>query len=192
VAARLGRSGPGLDADLVKLRVVAVALAAALLAGCSGSSPSPRPSDEQSQAADVAWNPCDGLSAATVGRVAGARVTMQTGTTDQPRCTFVPQARRGPAYDVSYLWFDGGLDEALDSMGAISSQLRSVSVPGASAARLAVRERGSGILVTGFVQTKGLVQSVNAVHLAPYDKDDFVTTVTGLMAVLAATAPQEQ
>lgn len=71
---------------------------------------------------------------------------------------------------VSYLWFDGGLD----------------------AARIAVRERRSGVLVTGFVQTEGLVQNVNAVHLEPYDRRALVTLVTSttaLLAALARTAP---
>ncbi len=173
------------------IRAAAVAVAAAaVLAGCSSSSSAPRPSATESQAAAVAWSPCDGLTAASVGRIAGARLAMHTGTVDQPRCTFVPRTRGGPAYDVSYLWFDGGLDEALDSMGAISSQLRSVPVPGADAARLAVREKKSGVLVTGFVQTKGLVQSVNAVDLTPYDRRAFVTSVTDLLAQLARTAPR--
>jgi hypothetical protein len=118
-------------------------------------------------------------------------MTMQTGTTDQPRCTFVPQRTGGPAYDVSYLFFDGGLDAALDSMGAIAGQRRPVDVPGADAARLAVRERRSGILVTGFVQTRGLVQSLNAVDLVPYDRTGIVTSATDLLAVLARKAPQE-
>ncbi|MGY2701020.1 hypothetical protein [Nocardioides sp. HB32] len=175
-------------------RAVPVALAAAaLLAGCSSSDPSgsPAPSAQETLAAHVAWSPCDGLTAAAVSRIAGEQVTEQTGTTDQPRCTFVPKEKGGPAYDVSYLYFDGGLDAALDSMGAIATQLHPVTVPGADAARIAVRERRSGILVTGFVQTKGLVQSVNAVHLRPYDEDEFVTSATDLLAVLARKAPRE-
>jgi hypothetical protein len=90
---------------------------------------------------------------------------------------------------VSYLYFDGGLDAALGSMGAVARQLRPVSVPGADAARVAVRERRSGVLVTGFVQTQGLVQSVNAVDLAPYDRDRAVASTTRLLAVLARHAP---
>ncbi|GAA1159069.1 DUF3558 family protein [Nocardioides aquiterrae] len=168
----------------------AAVAAAVLLAGCSSSSDGP-PSAAESKAPDVAWNPCDGLTAAGVSRIAGEPVTMQTGTVDQPRCTFVPKRTGGPAYDVSYLFFDGGLDTALDSMGAAGSQLRPVTVPGADAARIAVRERRTGILVTGFVQTQGVVQSVNAVHLKPYDRDAFVTSTTDLLAALARSAPTE-
>lgn len=174
------------------VRPLAVAIAAAaLLAGCSSSPSDPAPSADASKAPEVGWSPCDGLTEAAVTRIAGAPVTMQTGTTDQPRCTFVPRDKGGPAYDVSYLFFDGGLGRALDSMGAIATQLHPVSVPGADAARIAVRERRSGILVTGFVQTKGLVQSVNAVQLRPYDKDAIVTSTTALLAALARKAPRE-
>jgi Protein of unknown function (DUF3558) len=165
----------------------AVLAAAALLAGCSSGTS--EPAAQETQAADVGWNPCDGLTASAVGRIAGARVTEETGTTDRPRCTFVPVDKGGPAYDVSYLWFDGGLDRALDSMGAVATQLRRVEVAGADAARIAVRERRTGILVTGFVQTNGLVQSVNAVQLKPYDKGAMVQSTTDLLTDLARSAP---
>lgn len=166
---------------------VAVA-AAVLLAGCS-SSPDDAPSAAESKAAEVAWSPCDGLTAAQVGRLAGEEMAEQTGTTDQPRCTFTPVTEGGPAFDLSYLWFDGSLDAALDDMGSAGAQLRPVDVPGADAARLAVRERASGVLVTGFVQTAGLVQSVNAVQLRPDDRQDVVTATTGLLAALVRAAP---
>jgi len=190
VAAGLDGAGPGLDTRVVRAAALAVALAAAaLVTGCS-SSDSPAPTAAESKAAQVGWSPCDGLTAARVSRLAGAAVTESTGTVDQPRCTFVPVRKGGPAYDVSYLMFDGDLDAALDAMGGVSDQLRPVDVPGATAARLAVKERTSGLLVTGFVQTRGLVQSVNAVQLAPYDRDALVSGATGLMAALAAAAPQ--
>ncbi|MCB0895631.1 MAG: DUF3558 family protein [Nocardioides sp.] len=191
----------------VRPPAAALVAAALLLAGCAGSdtgsdtgsgtgsgtgSDSERAGAAKSQAADVAWSPCDGLTAVEVSRLAGARVSEQTGTTDQPRCTFTPVGEGGPAYDVSYLWFDGGLDAALDSMGAIAQQLRPVEVPGADAARVAVKPRTSGILVTGFVQTGGLVQSVNAAQLAPYDEQRLVSSTTALLGALAAAAPPEE
>lgn len=166
------------------------AVGASLLASCSSGSEAPEPTARESKVADVAWSPCDGLTAAGVSRLAGEPVTERTGTADQPRCTFVPVHEGGPAYDVSYLYFDGGLDAALDSMGAISRQLRRVDVAGADAARLAVKRRSTGVLVTGFVQTDGLVQSVNAVQVAPYDEQRLVRSTTALMAELARAAPQ--
>jgi len=164
-----------------------VALAALLLTACSSDADLP----EGDELTGVGWSPCDGLTAAKVSRIVGEPMEMQTGTTDQPRCTFTPVTEGGPAYDVSYLLFDGGLDEALDAMGAASTLLEPVAVPGAEAARIAVRERDSGTLVSGFVQTDGLVQSVNAVGLAPYDKDALVDTTTDLLAELAEQAPQQ-
>jgi hypothetical protein len=175
----------------VRAGLVAALAAAALASGCSsdgGSGPT-TPDPAVSDAADVAWNPCDGLTAAQVGRLAGEELAEQTGTAAEPRCTFTPVAEGGPAYDVSYLWFDGGLDAALDAMGTVGTQLRPVDVPGADAARLAVRARPSGVLVTGFVQTDGLVQSVNAVQLKPYDERRVVASTRHLLAALVRGAP---
>ena len=176
-------------------RALAVATAtlaaAALLAGCSsGSSGSSSPArSRMSQAAKVAWSPCDGLTAAEVGRYAGEEVAEQNGTDANPRCTFTPQRKGGAAYDVNYLYFDGGLDAALGSMGAAGRQLHRVSVPGAQSARLAVNARRSGVAVTGYVQTRGLVQSVNAAQIAPYDERAVVAAPRQLMAALARKAP---
>lgn len=172
--------------------VVGAAAAAALLAltGCSSEDPEPRPSAEESRAADVAWSPCDTLTADSVGELVGEPVNEVDGSADEPRCTFTPQRKGGAAYDLSYLWFDGGLDEALTAMGAAGAQLEPIEVPGAEAARLVVDARGEdGVLVTGFVQTDGLVQSVNAVRIAPYDEQAVVAGTRALLAELAAQAP---
>ncbi|WP_459969591.1 hypothetical protein [Nocardioides pyridinolyticus] len=157
------------------------------LTGC-GSPDEPEPT--AADAAGVGWSPCDGLTAQEVGRIAGQTVKENNGTEDAPRCVFLPVEKGGPAYDVSYLYFDGGLDSALDAMGTVAEQLESVDVPGAEAARIAVKERRDGILVTGFVQTDGLVQSVNAVQLEGFDRDRLVTSTTALLAELAAEAPR--
>jgi hypothetical protein len=45
------------------------------------------------------------------------------------------------------------------------------------------------VLVSGFVQTEGLVQSVNAVQLRPYDERAVVSGTRRLLAALAAHAP---
>ena len=170
----------------------AAGLAAALVAGCSADSAGSSDdaaAAQKSDAAAVAWSPCDGLDATEVSRLAGQPMTEETGSADQPRCTFVPVATGGPAYDVSYLFFDGGLDAALGSMGAVGRQLRPVEVDGATAARVAVKARSTGILVTGFVETDGLVQSVNAAQVAPYDEERVVQSTTALLAALAREAP---
>jgi hypothetical protein len=170
------------------VRVLAGVLAGLLLAGCSsGSSEDPAP--EATDAASLTWSPCDGVSAAQVTRIVGAEMTAQTGTADAPRCTFLPGAEGGPAFDVSYLPFDGGLDAALRKMGALGRQLHAVDVPGADAARMAVRVRRSGVAVTGFVQSGSIVQSVNAVDVTPYDEDALVQATRDLLAALVRAAP---
>ena len=176
----------------MRSRTVVAALATALaglLAGCSSDhAPAADPSKAAS-AADVAWSPCDGLDAATVSDYAGQEMTEQTGSADQPRCAFTPVTKGGPAFDVNYLWFDGGLAEALDSMGRIAGTATDLDVRGADAARLVVHARGPAVLVTGFVQSGGLVQSVNAVQLRPYDEQAVVRATRQLLADLVAEAP---
>jgi hypothetical protein len=172
------------------LLLVAALTATAFLTGCSsdGSDPSPAAPDA-SDIAGVAWSPCDGLSAASVSRLVGTAVKEDDGTAAAPRCTFTPVRKGGAAYDVSYLWFDGGLDAALDTMGASGAQLKKVDIEGADGARLVVSAKKDGLLVTGFVQTDGLVQNVNAAQLAPYDEAQVVGGAKALLAELAKQAP---
>lgn len=158
-------------------------------AGSAGSAPSDHASPDGSDIAGVAWSPCDELTARSVSRLVGAGVEEHDGTAAAPRCTFTPTREGGAAYDLSYLWFDGGLDAALAAMGASGAQLKPAEVPGADAARLAVRATKSAVLVTGFVQTPGLVQSVNAAQLAPYDEQQVVDATRALLAELAKRAP---
>jgi Protein of unknown function (DUF3558) len=175
------------------MRAVVAALGAAgliALAGCSSdSSPEAESSPDPSEIMGVGWSPCDDLTAASVSRLVGSAVEENDGTATAPRCTFTPVRTGGPAYDVSYLWFDGGLDAALDSMGATGAQLEPVEVAGAEAARLVVSADESGVLVTGFVQTDGLVQSVNAAQVAPYDEKQVAAGTKALLAELAKHAP---
>lgn len=169
----------------------ALALLSLGVAGCSSGSDQPDPpASALSEAADVAWSPCDGVDAARVTRLAGERMAEQTGSSDQPRCAFTPVAEGGPAFDVNYLWFDGGLDEAWRSMGQVQGRVSRIDVPGADAARLVVHARRSAVLVSGFVQTGGLVQSVNAVQLRPYDAQRVVAATRGLLAALVKAAPE--
>jgi hypothetical protein len=171
------------------LLLVAALAATTVLAGCSSDGSDPSPAPDASEVAGVAWSPCDGLTAASVSRLVGATMREDNGTTGAPRCTFAPTRPGGAAYDVSYLYFDGGLDAALDAMGATGAQLKKVDVAGADAARIAVSAKKSGVLVTGFVQTDGLVQSVNAAQLAPYDEEKVVGGTKALLAELAESAP---
>ena len=94
-----------------------------------------------------------------------------------------------PAYDVSYLWFDGGLDDALTAMGATGTQLEPIEIDGAKTARMVVRAQKGGVVATAFVETDGLVQSVNAAQIAPYDEDAVVAGTKALLAALVEHAP---
>jgi hypothetical protein len=171
------------------LLLVAALAATTSLAACSSGGSEPSTAPDASDIAGVAWSPCDDLTAAAVGRLVGAAVKEDDGTAAAPRCTFTPVRTGGAAYDVSYLWFDGGLDAALDAMGATGAQLKKVDVEGADAARLVVSAKKGGVLVTGFVQTDGLVQSVNAAQLAPYDEAQVVDGTKALLGELAEQAP---
>ncbi len=170
--------------------LAAVLLAGLTLTGCGDDQDSSTTgAADPSDAAAVSWSPCDGVSAAQVSRFAGQRMAEKNGTADQPSCTFIPVAKGGPAFDVSYLWFDGGLDAALSSMGASGAQLESVEVRGADAARIVATPKKSVVLVTGFVQTGGLVQSVNAAQISPYDAKAVAGATTRLLGALARAAP---
>ena len=48
-------------------------------------------------------------------------------------------AEGGAAFDVNYLWFDGGLDRAWRSMGTARVRPTRIDVAGADAARLVVQ-----------------------------------------------------
>jgi hypothetical protein len=168
--------------------LVAAATAAALLgvAGCSGGG-----SDDPDSAdiAALSWSPCDDLTAAAVGDLVGSPVKEHDGTETAPRCTFTPVEKGAPAYDVSYLWFDGGLDDALTAMGATGTQLEPIDIPGATAARMVVRPQKTGVVATAFVETDGLVQSVNAAQITPYDEDLVVSGTKALLTALVENAP---
>ena len=138
------------------------------------------------------WNPCADLSAARVGAALGARVTEDTGSADQPRCAFLPAAKDGPTLNVTYLWFDGGFDQAFTAMGRLAGRVTSPEVPGADAARLVVNANRRATLVTGFVKTGRLVETVNAVQLAPSDPRAVVRATRQVMATLVAHAPASE
>ncbi len=114
---------------------------------------------------------------------------METGTAQAPRCAFLPVEEGGATLNVTYLWFDGGFDEAFTSMGRIDGTVTEVRVPGADAARLVVNRNRRATLVTGFVQTGRLVETINAVQLAPADPAAVVRTTRQVMATLVANAP---
>jgi hypothetical protein len=160
--------------------------------GGDGSSSGRSPSGSSSASGDAveaAWNPCRDLSAGRVGAALGAAFTLDTGTAEQPRCAFLPVEEGGPTLNVTYLWFDGGLDEAFSSMGRVAGEVTELRVPGADAARLVVNADRRATLVTGFVQTGGLIETVNAAQLAPSDPRAVVRATRAVLATLVEHAP---
>lgn len=171
------------------------------LAACGGSDgeASARSTDGASAGASdaggatpEAWNPCGDLSADRVGTALGADVTLDTGTAEEPRCAFLPVAEGGPTLNVTYLWFDGGLDEVFASMGHVAGEVTEPRVPGADAARLVVNANRKATLVTGFVQTGGLVETVNAVQLGSSEPRAVVRATRAVLATLAGNAPASE
>jgi hypothetical protein len=117
---------------------------------------------------------------------------VDTGTVDQPRCAFLPAAKDGPTLNVTYLWFDGGFEQAFASMGRLPGRVSRPAVPGADAARLVVNTNRQATLVTGFVKTGRLVETVNAVQLTPSDPQAVVRATRRVMATLVGHAPASE
>ncbi|SFC14411.1 Protein of unknown function [Nocardioides terrae] len=172
----------------------------ALLAGCSSDdspsahatptsaagSPTGSPSSAPSAAAPT-LNPCDAVDVAAVSRVLGSKLTKETGTAAAPRCTLTPVEKGGPAFDLSYLWFDQGLEAAWSSMQVPAGTVSRPTVPGADDARLVVNDSGSAYAVTAFLQNGKLIQSVNALALAPYDGPKVLHATKLLLRQLSAS-----
>ncbi len=158
-----------------------------------GACGSPDRADPASDpASDPAWNPCGDVEPATVGAALRADVTRETGTADNPRCAFLPKLDGGPTLNVTYLWFDGSFDQAWRSMGTLDGTVTQLDVPGADAARLVVSASRKAVLVTGFVQTGRLIETVNAIELAPYDRARVVGATRAVLATLASHAPRSE
>jgi hypothetical protein len=163
-------------------------LVSAALTGCS-SDDDPTATPTPSASVDV-WNPCDGLSAARVGKALGTEVTMDTGTADSPRCAFVPAEKGGPVTNVTYGLFAGGIDEIWQTMGVQKGVTSRPKVPGADGARLLVKTRHKAAALTGFVQNGTLVQIINVLDPRPYDRATIVAAGVQVMRDLSAHADE--
>jgi hypothetical protein len=181
------------------VRAHAAAVMALLLplTACGGSpephatptSPAAGPSDVSTPLPGADWNPCADLAAARVSAALGTEVTKENGNDATPRCAFLPVAEGGPTLNVTYLWYDGSFEEAWDSMGRIRGRVTGLDVPGADAARLVVHTRKKAVLVTGFVQTGELIETVNAIALDPDDRAALVAATRQVLTALARNAP---
>lgn len=178
---------------------------AALLAACGGSAssdgatsaassdaasvtPSASPSSTASAAAK-AFNPCDSLSAKKVSRALGATVRITKGTADTPRCALLPAKKGDPTFELSYLWFDGGLESAWRTMGVHTGTVTSPHVAGADDARQVVQRTSAAYAVSAFLQNGSLIQSLNGLAPAPYRVKPMERATAEILRELSAGAP---
>jgi hypothetical protein len=181
---------------------------AVLLAGCGGSAddssstptatpsapassgPASSGSSSTASAAAAAFNPCDSLSAKKVSRALGAPVRITKGTADTPRCGLLPKKKNDPTFELSYLWFDGGLEAAWKTMDVGAGTVTSPKVAGADDARQVVQRTTSAYAVSAFLQNGSLIQSLNALAPAPYHARAIQRATAEILAELSAGAPQ--
>lgn len=178
-------------------RVAGPALAAVLVlaAGCSSDDSStvspPDQAASSASAADVpTWNPCSDLRTGPVSKALGQPVTIDTGRTTDIRCALLPEVEGGPAINVSYQWFDGGLAAAFDQMRFSGGTVTQPKVAGTDATRLVVREnQEKGLGVSGFIQNGDLIQVLNVVALPPYDRAADTAAALEVLTQLSTNAP---
>jgi len=135
---------------------------------------------------DDAFNPCDALDAGPVSRALGAEVSVQA---DASRCALVPARKGDPVMQLNYSIFPAGLAAAWDTMKIPAGEVRTPRIAGAEDARVVVNRRDDAYLVSAFLQTGSLIQSVNATALAPYAAGKVDAAVTVVLEQLAAGAP---
>jgi hypothetical protein len=131
-------------------------------------------------------NPCDGVDAAAVSRALGWQLQKQTGTASSPRCALTPVKKGGPTFELSYLWFDQGLEAAWSTIQVPAGTVTRPRIPGADDARLVVNDSGSAYAVSAFLQNGDLIQTVNALALPPYDGTKVLRATKVLLAQLSA------
>lgn len=154
-----------------------------LVAGCSDDPPR---ADLGSPPA--LWNPCDGLDVGAMDTAFSTSFNKDSGTAEAPVCTFTPQDDGEPAVDANYMVFDAGLDAAWDTMGTVAGSTVDLDVAGADAARMVVHFTPASLLATGFVQNGDLIQIVNVVDPAPFERDVVRSGMTSVLTDLSAHA----
>ncbi|MCD4533267.1 hypothetical protein LRP67_04125 [Nocardioides sp. cx-169] len=159
--------------------LVLAPLLGGLLTACSDDEPPPSPHGE---AADP-WNPCDGITPAQARKAFGTAFTIDEGAEGEPRCVLTPKEKGGPAMEANYLLFPAGLDAAFEGMGELEGETLEIEVPGADDARLVISPEKDSLLISGFVQNGDLIQTLNLVDPAPFDR---AAAVRGMRQALTA------
>lgn len=153
------------------------------------ATPSTTPSTTPSPTASPtqpAFNPCDAVDVAAISRALGSQLRKETGTADSPRCALVPLKKGGPTFELSYLWFDQGLEAAWSTMQVPAGKVSRPAVAGADDARLVVNGSTSAYAVSAFLQNGKLIQTVNALALPPYDGSRVLRATKVLLGQLSA------
>ena len=174
------------DATAPATSPAATSTAAPSSPGATTGSPSASPTG-------APFNPCDGLDVAAISKALRAPLKKATGTSAEPRCALLPRKKGDPTFNLSYLWFDGGLDAAWDSIPDDQKPTGTITEPrvaGADAAKLIVQRKTNGYVVSAFLQNGDLVQSLNGVALPPYDAKAMARATDTILAQLSAAAPQ--
>lgn len=169
--------------------LAAVVPAALLLAGC-GDDVAPKP--DLPDETPALWNPCDVLDPAFIERQIGTVAKENDGKPTEPVCRFAPDERSGqPVVTANYLLFAGGLDDAWDTMGQPEdADVTQPEIPEADAARVVVSVVKRQLYVTGFVQNGDLIQNVDVVAPAPYDRQRVVRGVEQVLTRLSTHAEE--
>lgn len=180
----------------MRYAVLAPSLLALLsLAACGAEEPAAPSASASASAsgsdhtATETFNPCDGLDIAPVEKALGAKLRVEKGTSEAPRCALLPRDSGGTAYDLNYLPFNGTLADAWKTMDVKAGDVSEPDVKGADDARLVKQQGVSSYALTGFVQNGTLIQSFNAVDLEPYDGDAMDRAAQALLEQLSANAP---
>lgn len=172
----------------------AAAAAVLLLSGCGGESdPGASPTPASSTGADASasptatpFNPCDALDAGAVSAALGDQVRVEKGSDTNVRCALLPVEEGRPTFELSYLWFDGGLAAAWETMELPAGEVRTPQIAGADDARLVVNASEQAYAVSAFLQNGKLIQTVNALALPPYDGAAVLRAVEVVLTQLSA------
>ena len=171
------------------------------LSGCSGNSADealgPKPSLPATPT-EALWNPCTALSLDRVETLLDSSLSRNAGTPEEPICQFTPTVEGGPAVTVNYQLFNGTMEQLIASFGVISNapgsndrtEVEKVNEPRSDGARLVLLVQDDTLAITGFVKNGALVQLVNLVQPAPYDREVLRAGVAKMIGNLAARADE--
>ena len=185
----LAACGGSSDEDAQSAPTLPASTASAPTSTASAPASSDASATATATATATPFNPCDGLDAAAISKALGSAVKVETGTASEPRCALLPKKKGGPTFDLSYLWFDGGLDAAWDSItDKPAGTLTQPAIKGADATRLVVQRKPNGYAVSAFLQNGTLIQSLNGIALPPYDAAAMQRATTTILTQLSAAA----